>query len=128
MPRIDPKALDCVVYLYDSEEKAKKGTDCGGTGFIVDAPLKDRRDLSAFYCVTNWHVAVDQGNVFVRVNQLNGGTDIVGYDLHDWQFDPRFDIAVAAFPYKRAIHKITMVALEGFLTEALAAEKEDRTG
>jgi hypothetical protein len=124
MPRIDPKMLDCVVYLYDSAESAATGENCGGTGFIVSAPFKERPDLSLAYCVTNWHVAVQQGNVFIRINKLDGGTEIAISEPHQWQFNPKFDIAIIEFPFKHDVYKMTMMPIEGFLTEPLAAEKK----
>jgi hypothetical protein len=35
MPRIPDGFLDCVVYLYRSEDEAKEGSGIGGSGFLA---------------------------------------------------------------------------------------------
>jgi len=42
MPRIPKPALECVAYLYPSEDDARRGEQAGGTGFVVG--VGDRRD------------------------------------------------------------------------------------
>ena len=111
MPRIPPKMLDCVCYLYNSEEDAKKGKDFGGTAFLVAVPSPDPSQVF-IYAVSNWHVAC-QGASVLRVNTHDGGSDIIPYGPEDWSFDPRYDIAVRHFDYRREIHRCSLLALEG---------------
>src|SRR4051794_3628322 len=77
MPRIPPKVLDCVCYLYDSEDDARAGKNFGGTGFIVTVPSARWPFRAEYaYAVTNWHVAC-RGTSVIRLNTLDGGTDIL---------------------------------------------------
>src|SRR5687768_2114902 len=56
MPRIPPKFLNSVFYLYKSEDDAERGEDFGGTGFLVGVPSRNAGHMFV-YAVTNWHVA-----------------------------------------------------------------------
>src|SRR4051812_2329953 len=78
VPRIPPRVLDCVCYLYDSEEDARAGLNFGGTGFLVGAPSATVPNAHYLYVVTNWHVAC-RGTSVVRINTTDGGTDIFPY-------------------------------------------------
>jgi hypothetical protein len=93
VPRIPSKTLNCVAYLYHNVADAEAGRDFGGTAFFVAVPA-DHGDRAFVYAVTNWHVAVRDGASVLRVNKKDGGTDIFDFGPEDWEFDPRFDIAV----------------------------------
>jgi len=88
--------LDVVFFLYPTVEDAKAGLRYGGTGFIVGIPTKGWPDQFAHhYAVTNWHVAVRDGASVVRLNTLDGNTDILEFGPAEWTFRPNFhDIAV----------------------------------
>jgi hypothetical protein len=97
MPRISQKILESVFYLYPSKADAKAGKHFGGTGFFIFLPSTDGTDGNEsgwVYAVTNWHTAVRDGASVMRVNTLNGPPDIFEFGPEDWDFDPRFDIAI----------------------------------
>src|SRR5579863_2849022 len=57
MPRLPPKTLNAVGYLYHDVADAERGNDFGGTAFLVFI-ASDLPNRGYFYAVTNWHVAV----------------------------------------------------------------------
>jgi hypothetical protein len=117
MPRIPPKALDLVFYLYHRVEDAREGRDFGGTGFFVEVPSRvpSRR---YFYAVTNWHVACEDGASVIRLNTKGGGTDIFEFGPEEWEFDPRFDIAVMPIALNPEVHAYSVIpAPEGFVMQ-----------
>jgi hypothetical protein len=93
LPRIPPKILNCVFYLYHSVEDANAGTNFGGSGFFVGL----RSEISGRYyqyAVTNWHVACRDGASIIRVNNVDGSTDTFSAGPEEWEFLPQFDVAV----------------------------------
>lgn len=116
MPRIPPRVLDCVCYLYSNEQSAAAGADFGGTGFLVS--VSSRFPGRAWtYAVTNWHVAL-QGSSVLRLNAQGGGVDIIPLEPHEWHFDPRYDIAVACISVDRNVHKYSVISAEdGFVMQ-----------
>ena len=122
MPRIPPVILDCVCYLYEDEEKARAGTDFGGTGFFVSVPSR-AGDRMFLHVVTNHHVACTGGSSVIRVNTHDGGTDVIPLEPHEWHFDPRFDIAVAPIGLAFEHHKFRTLPISMFMT-AHAIERD----
>ena len=47
MPRLPDKMLDCVCYLYESEDDARAGVEFGGTGFLISMPSESLRKTSS---------------------------------------------------------------------------------
>jgi len=94
MPRIPDNHLDCVFYLYPSEEDARAGRNAGGTGFL--ASVNTVRPPRFFtFAVANWHVARQAGASVIRLMRKDGGIDIFPHDPADWFFDPKgHDIAI----------------------------------
>lgn len=121
VPRIPPEMLDCVVYLYASEEDARSGSNFGGTGFFAAVESADPGH-SFVYVVTNWHVAC-QGSPVVRVNTRDGGFDVFPFDDVQWHFDPksRSDIAVIPLALDPTVYKMSTIPTSGFLTEEINA-------
>ena len=115
MPRIPPKLLDNVIYLYKTRADAEACSDIGGTGFIVSLPaVKSGREFR--YFVTNWHVAVRDGFSVVRVDKIDGATDYFEYNSVDWHFLPKFDIAVVPVVISGSMHKVVVLPQDIFLT------------
>jgi len=113
MPRIPPKILDNVCYLYKDAERAKIGAGFGGTAFLVAVP-SSIPGKHYQYAVTNWHVAQKHGNSVIRVNTHSGEPDIFEYDPGQWFCDTRFDIAVCGIKLDGAIHRYTAMPIDGF--------------
>jgi len=99
--RIEDSVRDTVVFLgFPSNDPAKGGIDCVGTGFLLlydDFP----------YLITVRHVAEFLGNdpFLIRVNRYDGGSDNIRVDTARWYYDldPAIDIAVIPFdlPHKK---------------------------
>src|SRR5690349_15985905 len=102
MPMVPYELLQCVFYLYKSKADADKGTNAGGTGFLVAMPTPD--GLGHQYGVTNWHVAVQHGYSCIRLN-TRSGFDVFEYDPSDWIFDPGGDdIAIVPMEVRSPEH------------------------
>jgi hypothetical protein len=119
MPRISPRLLDTTFYLYWNEEDAAAGRKAGGTGFLVAYwPPADLRLLSKspppkhvthVYAVTNWHVAC-RGCSVVRLNTVDGKTEIFAFGPDDWKFlDGADDVAAIRIPVDRAKHRFNAI-------------------
>jgi hypothetical protein len=120
MPRIPQKILDSVVYLYPSEEDARAGTNFGGSGFLVSW-MFEGTNMALLYAITNWHVAC-QGSPVVRVNTIDGDCDVFAFDETEWEFDPRYDIAVHPLTLREDFHKYSVVDLRGLLRPETARD------
>ncbi len=113
MPRIPPQVLDCVCYLYENEDDARAGRNFGGTGFLVSVPSAfPGRDY--VYAVTNRHLACQKWPV-VRLNTLDGGTDVFDFCPDQWEFDPRYDIAVIPIPVSMNVHRFAVFDANDFM-------------
>jgi hypothetical protein len=98
MPRIPPAALDCVFYLYPSEDAAKEGRDFGGSGFFVGVPSERFPNEVHLYAITNWHVACDGGDSVLRLMTLDGKPEIFDFGPEQWEFLAAYDIAALLMP------------------------------
>ena len=117
MPRIPPKVLNGVCYLYATLADAEAGSKHGGTGFFVH--LQSAVPGKGFgYIVTNWHVAVEKGFSVVRVDRIDGTPDVFEFDPSDWCYMPEYDIAVIEAPdISGQTHKIAFFGESNFLTK-----------
>jgi hypothetical protein len=106
MPRIPDRTLNIVGYLYNNVADAESGSDFGGTSFFV-AVKSSLPNRSFFYAVTNWHVAVRDGASVLRINTKDGDTEIFDLGSEQWEFDPKYDIAVACIPINHEKHMIS---------------------
>jgi hypothetical protein len=109
VPKIEQRFLDCSIYLYASRQSAKQGDDAGGSGCLVsvdspsefeespDGRLKATRYTpSHLYAVTNRHV-IAHGYPVIRLNTIDGTTDILALEKDDWFLHPDGDdLAIAA--------------------------------
>ena len=121
MPRIPQTIIDSVFYLYENKSDAEKGINPGGTGFIVSFRGAFDVDHYAnhYYAVTNWHVAVDRGYSVVRLNTIDGGTDILEFGPEEWDFIPSdADVAVLPIDLDPQTHRVNSIS------EHLFAHKE----
>ena len=91
MPRIPDEYLDCVLYLYPSEQDAKDGTRTGGSGFWVGMPVEATEPQAyAVYAVTNRHI-IENGSAVVRLSTQDGQIAILPTVQKDWAFHPDGD-------------------------------------
>lgn len=112
MPRIPDRLLNCVFYLYHSEEDAIAGRNAGGTGFVV--ALKSTVDPTKhfIFAVTNWHVACQSGASVVRVMRRDGQPEVFAYGPEDWFFDPQgHDVAIVPLPLQSKVHDCTYLPI-----------------
>jgi hypothetical protein len=110
MTKIPTILKNAAFYLFPTEEDAKRGSNFGGTGFVVLLPSKlhGKYGRGFLYAVTNWHVAV-QGNPVIRLNTKSGAPDIIDAGPEDWYFDGRHDIAVLRINLDPDVHLTTGV-------------------
>lgn len=114
MPAIPSTLLHSVCYLYPDKESAREGRDSGGTGFLVGIRIEADRSLVNLYLVSNYHVAIKNGNSVIRVNKKDGSCDIFEHDPSEWHF-VRGGGDVAAIPMKldMAVHDVTYLDVSG---------------
>jgi hypothetical protein len=74
--------VDCLFYLYGSEQEAEAGSRGGGTGFLVHYPSATA-GYGHLYAVTNKHV-IDEGFCVLRLNRKAGGTDRIPTQPEQW--------------------------------------------
>src|SRR5260221_13066126 len=114
MSRISDDHLDCAVYMYPTREAAKEGLKAGGSGFLVGIPSTQRPGNLYLYVVTNRHVI--QGNsLVIRMNTINGSTEIFESDYSHWREHPDGDdIAVAPLVLRENTVKFSAVPFNMF--------------
>jgi hypothetical protein len=95
MPRIPEYIADCSVYLYASEDAAKRGQDAGGSGFLVHI-YSSVPGYLYLYAVTNRHL-IEDGFCVLRLNRKSGDTDNIVTTADDWFLHPEDD-DVAVYP------------------------------
>lgn len=86
MPRLPQILLDCVIYLYPSANAARAGEAYGGTGFLagIKSETHPDQDLVHLYAVTNRHVIKDPPSPVIRLNTLQGNTEVLELNSDDW--------------------------------------------
>jgi hypothetical protein len=119
MPRIDESLLDCVAYLYHTEDDAREAQRSGGTAFLLGVPSLAIKDIWHLYVVSNRHVAVK--NPIVRLCMATGESDILQVG-DGWHYTSDQDVAVAPVILSRQ-HRFKFVKLEHCLTKEIAAAR-----
>jgi len=111
--------MDTIVFLYPDAENARKGSEFGGTGFLIAIPSRVAPETYFhIHAVTNWHVAC-QGSSVIRINKRDGSSpEIFEYDPSEWTFDPGgCDVAISPpLQLDPAIHKAEAFGLDALLT------------
>jgi hypothetical protein len=127
MPKIPETILKHVFYLYKSYEDAEKGSEYGGTGFLVAIPSeKYYRDykIAHIYGVTNWHNALEGGFSVIRINTIDGKTDILDFNPTEWEWIPGGDdIAAIEIPISK-LHDVQYISTTAFATDQIITENE----
>lgn len=95
MPRIPDLILDCVVYLYPSEQAALENSNLGGSGFLVLVKSATHPNASHIHAVTNAHV-IEGGCSVLRVNTRDGSHRAIYLKSSHWYCHPDGeDVAVS---------------------------------
>jgi hypothetical protein len=118
MPRIEDAQLECVVYLYGSKEEAEAGINIGGSGFLVYYPASQGRPGGFIYAVTNRHIIREKCST-VRLNTIDGKTDVFEYHPDQWTISKTDDLAVIALPghISHTAYRFNTVKMTMLLTE-----------
>ena len=118
MPRIPPKATNCVVFFYQTQEDADAGLHPVGTGFLISMPTAHPA-RSFIYLVTNRHVAVrNRSEIFYRLEKRDVGQETRYTESSQWHHLQKYDIAVIGVPgLNTEEHAVGFVPVEGLLTE-----------
>jgi hypothetical protein len=117
MPRIPQGVIDGVFYLYRDRNDAIAGRSPGGTGFIIryDGTFNEMVPGHHFYGVTNWHVACADGFSTIRLNKIDGGTDVIELGPEDWTFMPgKYDVAVVPLVLDSNVHNVSSISTHQF--------------
>jgi len=95
VPRIYDQLLDCALYIYPSARQEQKGSQAGGSGFLVKMD-SGFRGLSHFFAVTARHVVEDGTCGVIRLNTHDGVFDVIPIsDDRGWVCSVEDDLAVA---------------------------------
>jgi len=119
MPRIPDEYLDCVIYLYASEQDAESGARSGGSGFLVGVPTTDLPTNFWFlYAVTARHI-IEKGDVVIRMKTIEGGNAIWPTDERAWTWHPAGDdLAVCLISFEPCAHKFQFIRRADFIDKA----------
>jgi hypothetical protein len=96
--RIRDQFLNSVLYLYSSEEDARRGTKRGGTGFLYGIPNLSRSDSYWVFVVTCRHL-IEKEFLYLRINTIDSGYKIFETKETDWFPDPTEDLAIYLLPF-----------------------------
>jgi len=112
MPRIREEYLDCVIYLYYSKEDAERGTihENGGSGFLVGIPSTNCMHV---YKVSNRHIV--KKSPVIRLNTMNGDSDVLSVDGSSWVFTEEHDIAICYLNLP-SMYRYKSVGIQQFIT------------
>lgn len=121
MPKIPKRLIDCTFYLYSNKEDAEKGINYGGTGFFITVPSeKYPNEIIYIHAVTNWHNVLKNGYSIIRVNTLDGTTDIIELEPTEWEWIPNKDDLVISPPLTSLDpkkHSANLIPIELFATK-----------
>lgn len=134
MPRIHDEYLDCVVYIYATEQEANEGSGSGASGFITsmefDYESVDGR--GQLYIVTNRHVILTleqlekegafHNSFYIRLNTSEGEVKTFPTRLTDWVYDKLGDdLAVCPMNFSdQNLHlKYKSIPTNQYITEEL---------
>lgn len=116
MPRISEPFLNCVFFLYPTEDAATAGQDGGGTGFFVGIRSTRVPGFYSIFAVTNKHVSA--GNSWIRINKRSGGFDCI--EITDWHISGVDDLAIAPVAVNFQTHAASFIDDDMFATSAAA--------
>ncbi|SIR35630.1 MULTISPECIES: hypothetical protein [Acidiphilium] len=92
MPRLTPRMLRCVFFLFGHTMDGQISKNPDGTGFLVGYHSRDQPHLWHVYAVSNQHVVVNAP--MIRINTKDGGTRLLEYNPDQWTHSKTDDLAV----------------------------------
>lgn len=125
MPKIPPQILKCTFYLYPTADDAERGQNCGGTGFLVGVPSKEKEGVFYLIAISNWHVVCSSGCSVIRVNKIGGGVDIYDFQPDQWEFLPGgHDVAGVLIELRSESHDVSFIPPSLLITQEKVIEFE----
>src|SRR5438477_3400396 len=128
MPRFNPEFFDQIFYLYPSVEAAQRGEAAGGTGVFVSVPVPNQSDRFVVYACSNKHVVGASGCSVLRVNRIDGTSDVADGDPSMWAYDAHNDLAVTLVGVNVSVHRIKCLSLDAFVTRDEARDPSGPVG
>lgn len=131
MPRISDWLPHAVVFLYRTEEEAKRRARIGGSGFIVTQWIPGSaeiagRPLAIPYAVSNRHVVFNGGASVISINRRDGAApDVIALEPTDWVEHPGGDDVVATCLFQLTqpdTHLTSHIGADNLLTREGAAK------
>lgn len=120
MSRIQDEFLKTVIYLYPSEEDADNGTDTGGAGCLVTVPSVKIKKILYVYAATNKHVIHSAKSPVVRLNRIDGSTEIFPFKQNDWTDHPdQDDISIVPISLDLSKHKVKAISSNMFINKEI---------
>jgi len=109
--RIADEFLQCVVYVYPSEDAAREGKKVGGSGFLVHSLCSDGAETrDEIFVVTNRHVIASMKDPVLRVNRRDGAIDVIKTNGNRWRSHPDGD-DVSALPFHALSEEHQLLAI-----------------
>ena len=130
MPRTSNFFLDCVFYIYDSQQAAMANKRVGGSGFLAAVRFEENPLQFEIYAVTAAHVLKgllqNGGNPFLRMNmRCEQKIEVIETPATAWVKHPNADdIAVCPLRISTMRLKSLCVETDRFLTK-VTIEDED---
>lgn len=127
MPRTSDYFLDCVLYVFGSNETAVENSSPAGSGFLAAAPIAEGAKLHQFYAVTAAHIVRLAKTPFLRVNKrFVNDVEVMEAPASSWVQHPNGDdVSMCPLPQLATTRLQTLgIETDRFVT-AQIAETED---
>jgi hypothetical protein len=127
MPRTSDWLLDCVIYIYDSLEGAKKNDErVGGSGFLAAVRLEQNPSSFQIYAVTAAHVIQSAGTPFLRLNKrFEESVQVLEAPANTWtQHRDGDDITVCSLDISTQELRTLCIETERFVTKDTMATED----
>jgi len=112
MPRTSDYFLDCVLYVFGSNETAIENSSPAGSGFLAAAPLVEGAMLHQFYAVTAAHVVRRAKTPFLRVNKrFVNDVEVMEAPASSWVQHPNGD-DVSMCPLQLPTRRLQTLGIE----------------
>lgn len=122
--RIADEFLQCVVYIYPSEDSAREGKKAGGSGFLVHSRWSNGDQwVDDNLIVTNRHVVEGIENPVLRVNRQDGNFETIATNTNRWLNHPNGDdISVLPFHALSENHQLLAINDSAFLNQTVIGD------